>query len=754
MKSPLLKRIPRELKSEIGKYLVIFIFMAGTIGFVSGFLVADDSMLTAYDESFEKYNIEDGNFILEDKASDDFINAVENEKVKIYENFYQEFEVDNDHDGENESTLRIYRVRQDVDKICLMKGSMPQNDDEIVIDRMYADNNKLKVGDEIDIDTKEYKISGLVAFSDYSALFSDNTDMMFDSVKFSVAAVTDDEFDRIVTGSERYNYSWKYDEEPADEIAEKEKADELMKVMAAHGMLKSYIPRYQNQAINFTGDDMGSDRSMVTTLLYILIAIMAFIFAVTTTNTIAKESSVIGTLRATGYTRWELTGHYVILPVIVTLIAALVGNIMGYTFFKGICVNMYYGSYSLPTYETRWNMNAFLLTTVIPVIIMIVIDFIIVAHKLRISPLRFLRHDLSGTKSKKAVKLPNVKFFRRFRMRIILQNISGYITLLVGIIFANLLLLFGLFMTPLLDDYSDSILDNMICEYQYILKVPVETENKDAEKYLMTSLKSTSGSSDSDAVSVYGIEDGSSYFTEDFPSDGVYASEEYLDKYEINIGDTVTLKEKYSDTTYEFKIKGTYKYPMGLAIFMNDKEYRDVFDVDEEYYTGYFTNEELTDVDENYVYSKITEDDLTKTTRQLKVSMGSTFKLFELFAVIMFIILVYLLTKIIIEKNSLSISMVKILGYTDREIGKLYIMATTIVVILWIIVSIPITTWIIKGIYRYMMADLGGWIIISIRPELYIVMLIMGIAAYAIIAALQMRKIRKIPLDEALKNVE
>lgn len=754
MKSPLLKRIPRELKSEIGKYLVIFIFMAGTIGFVSGFLVADDSMLTAYDESFEKYNIEDGNFILEDKASDDFINAVENEKVKIYENFYQEFEVDNDHDGENESTLRIYRVRQDVDKICLMKGSMPQNDDEIVIDRMYADNNKLKVGDEIDIDTKEYKISGLVAFSDYSALFSDNTDMMFDSVKFSVAAVTDDEFDRIVTGSERYNYSWKYDEEPADEIAEKEKADELMKVMAAHGVLKSYIPRYQNQAINFTGDDMGSDRSMVTTLLYILIAIMAFIFAVTTTNTIAKESSVIGTLRATGYTRWELTGHYVILPVIVTLIAALVGNIMGYTFFKGICVNMYYGSYSLPTYETRWNMNAFLLTTVIPVIIMIVIDFIIVAHKLRISPLRFLRHDLSGTKSKKAVKLPNVKFFRRFRMRIILQNISGYITLLVGIIFANLLLLFGLFMTPLLDDYSDSILDNMICEYQYILKVPVETENKDAEKYLMTSLKSTSGSSDSDAVSVYGIEDGSSYFTEDFPSDGVYASEEYLDKYEINIGDTVTLKEKYSDTTYEFKIKGTYKYPMGLAIFMNDKEYRDVFDVDEEYYTGYFTNEELTDVDENYVYSKITEDDLTKTTRQLKVSMGSTFKLFELFAVIMFIILVYLLTKIIIEKNSLSISMVKILGYTDREIGKLYIMATTIVVILWIIVSIPITTWIIKGIYRYMMADLGGWIIISIRPELYIVMLIMGIAAYAIIAALQMRKIRKIPLDEALKNVE
>ena len=34
--------------------------MAATIGFVSGFLVADGSMLTAYNNSFQKYNIEDG----------------------------------------------------------------------------------------------------------------------------------------------------------------------------------------------------------------------------------------------------------------------------------------------------------------------------------------------------------------------------------------------------------------------------------------------------------------------------------------------------------------------------------------------------------------------------------------------------------------------------------------------------------------------------------------------------------------------
>ena len=44
MRNPLWKRLPRELKSDFGKYIVIFLFMTLTIGFVSGFLVADDSM--------------------------------------------------------------------------------------------------------------------------------------------------------------------------------------------------------------------------------------------------------------------------------------------------------------------------------------------------------------------------------------------------------------------------------------------------------------------------------------------------------------------------------------------------------------------------------------------------------------------------------------------------------------------------------------------------------------------------------------
>ena len=38
-KNPLNKRVPRELKQDIGKYLALLLFLTLTIGFVSGFLV-------------------------------------------------------------------------------------------------------------------------------------------------------------------------------------------------------------------------------------------------------------------------------------------------------------------------------------------------------------------------------------------------------------------------------------------------------------------------------------------------------------------------------------------------------------------------------------------------------------------------------------------------------------------------------------------------------------------------------------------
>ena len=119
-------------------------------------------------------------------------------------------------------------------------------------------------------------------------------------------------------------------------------SEDLMEALGEEVTLESFVPQYLNQAITFTGDDMGSDRAMIIMLLYMIIVIMAFVFGITISNTIRKEAGVIGTLRASGYTRKELIGHYMALPVIVTLIGAVIGNILGYTALKKVCAGMYY----------------------------------------------------------------------------------------------------------------------------------------------------------------------------------------------------------------------------------------------------------------------------------------------------------------------------------------------------------------------------------------------------------------------------
>lgn len=760
MKNPLRKRLPRELIADWSKYLVIFLFITVTIGFISGFLVTGNSMIIAYDNSFDDYHIENGHFVLQEQASDALLETIEKEKVRVYPDFYVEEETDNDGDGETDSTLRIFYNREEHNQVCLMKGKLPETDGEIAVDRMYADNNDLKVGDEITCGEKRLTVTGLVALSDYSALFSDTTDMMFDAVKFGVAIMTEEGFAALDEKNIFYSYAWYYQEEPEDEIAEKEVSDDLMEVIAVNaGMegnqLTTYIPRYANSAINFTGEDMGGDRSMMLVLLYILIVILAFVFAVTIKHTIIKEASVIGTLRASGYTKGELLRHYITLPMLVTLAAALVGNLLGYTVFIDMVKSMYYGSYSLPTYKTIWNGEAFVLTTVVPLLIMLLINILFVLKSLKFTPLQFLRHDLSSRRQKRTVKLPDFSFLSRFRLRIIFQNKSSYITLFVGIFFAFVLLLFGLMMPPLLKHYRNEVVNNMIAEYQYTLKTGAETENPEAEKYCAGSLKITmDGYPEEDAV-VYGIVPDSTYITADIPEkDGVYISDGFAQKYRLHTGDEITLREIYGKKKYTFTVKGTMVYPATLSVFMSQEMYNETFDKENGFFNGYFSDVELTDIEEEAVLSCITEDDLTKTSRQLDVSMGHMFYLILVFAVVLFVLLIYLLTKLIIEKNTNSISMVKILGYQNREIAGLYLLATTAVVIISMLICMFLATEVIDLIYFQMMKDYSGWLLLYMEPKVYVQMFVIGVVSYLFVAAMQMVKIKKIPMDEALKRVE
>ena len=805
IKNPLIKRIPKELAGDWKKYLVVFLFLVLTIGFVSGMYVANESMLTAADEGITRYKQEDGHFELKEKADSSLIEAIESgEKadipgqaeentadgdnddseengksdddldsskktsVTVYENFFRNEDEDNDNDGKSDGTIRVYAKTDDINLACLLDGDFPQNENEIAVDRMHADNAGMKVGDKISVSGKEFKITGLIAYVNYSTLHEKKTDLIFDAIKFDVAMVTQEGFDRL-DKSIHYSYAWKYDHAPADDIEEKEQSDNFMEAMVTQVMLagndmEDYTPKYGNPAINFATDDMGSDKAMGGMLLDILVVIIAFIFAVTISNTIANESSAIGTLRALGYTKGELVRHYLSMPVIVTLLAAIVGNILGYTVFKNVVVSMYYNSYSLPVYKTIWNPDAFLKTTVLPVMIMLVVNLIVIVRMMQHTPLQFLRHDMKKNKSKKAMRLPRWNFMSRFRLRIMFQNKANYLILFVGILFIMEMLAMAVGMPDTLDYYKSNTDGMMFAKYQYVLKSYVDEEgnivstgNKDAEKFDMTSLLKKSDALDEE-VSIYGIADNSSYVKiNDFDSlkkNEVYISDSFSQKYGLNEGDEVKLDAQYEKKSYTFKVKGIYDKSQSIAVFMPIDKFADIFDLKDDQFSGFLSDTKIKDIDENNIAITITIHDITKMADQLDHSMGSYMSYFQVLCILLAAVMIYLLTKLIIEKNETAISMTKILGYENKEIASLYLMSTSIVVVLADLISVVIGTLVMKVAWKMMLFSYSGWFAFKVKPLGYVKMFAFVLIGYLIVMVFDFRRIKKIPMDQALKNVE
>ncbi|WP_308619504.1 FtsX-like permease family protein [uncultured Eubacterium sp.] len=904
MHNPLNKRFKRDLRSDAGKYVAIFLFIVFFIGAASGFMVADNSVFAQFKTADVEYNVEDGHLAFNVKPSTDVLSKIESQNdLKLYDLNYKEETI------KHGKTLRIYKVRNELNKECLMSGEMPKAENEIAVDRMFAENNKIAVGDNVNINSKNYIVSGLIALSDYSALFKSNGDMMFDAVGFGVAVMTNDGYNTIETAHETVNYAWKYNSPVEDEETENAKSELLMKSLekilkeydepliqaqvdslyddakpyinrlkaefeSAEKQLESkylsaivhtnandtakmakelgitekqyknlkqvledaekdsdkwdfdsldsapkinlddyktssdmdfdemyeeiykvvdavsgaglydcsqiyrdlaslkkitdkfsiddsgvlnitdYSAKYTNKSIMYAREDSTSDKATMMLMTYIVMVMIAFLFAVTTSNTISKEANVIGTLRAMGYSKGELIGHYIFLPMVVTVVAGIVGNVLGYTAFQKVFESVYYSNYSFPTYKMLWNMNAFLETTVVPFVLMLLVNFVMLSKKLKISPLNFIRGELKESGQKRLIKLPKeMPFFSKFRLRILFQNVPSYLTLALGVFLAGTLVVFGSMYGPLLDDYANIVKENQISKYQYVMINEAETKVSDAEKFCMTSLQTTDKKFIADDVTIYGVENQSKYIKENIPAGEVLVSSAMADKFNLSIGDEVTLKEAYKEKNYSFKVGGIYNYDAAITVFINRTDYIEQFNEDSNYFNGYFSNKKLNDLDDADVATVITEKDLTKVVTQMQVSMTEFVKVFKALGVVIFLLVMFILTKQIIEKNSKSVSMAKILGFSDSEIGKLYIVITSFVVVASLLVSVPLISLALRWCFKsYLYTQMTGYIPYIVSNSCYVTMVVLGIVSYAVVACLMLLKIKKTPLGEALKN--
>ncbi len=897
MKNPLIKRVPRELKSDWHKYLVIIVFMVVMIGVISGMYVGHDSMLAAVYDGRNQLNIEDGCFELSKKASNDFLTDISTGKkadvrsyyidkgykeadkevakaieekleeqvtqaiedgvraqcaaygiedetmikdqiakvmsesfdeaikeakesddyktavddaykeahdkvieevdkewdkaadrynlneegfspspVTVYEHFFREEAEDNDLDGNKDATVRIFKSDSTIDMASFNEGRAPEKENEIAIDRMHADNVGVKIGDTISVGNRDFEIVGLLSYVNYLTLHESNTDLMFDAFGFDVAMVTPEAFNRL-SSRIHYSYAFKYVNAPESKEAKADASENFLKSLITQTLvydyeIKDYLPEYLRQASNFAVSDIEGDSVGASILCYILIGVIAFIFAITISNTIDKEASVIGTLRASGYSKGELVVHYMSMPLIVTILGAIIGNVLGYTAFKNLAVYLYYNSYSLPTCHAIWSNTALIKTTIIPLLLMFFINLFVIIKKLQLSPLKFLRHDLVKSRRTKARRLPSWSFLKRFRLRILFQNMPNYLILIFGVVFIELMLCFAFGLPDSLNHYAKEAPDMMFADYQYMLMGStdddgnvIETSEGSAERFSMETLlypkkKSTMregmGSGGDESVTVYGISKNSRYvhLGADVQADGAYISGAFAKKFGIKNGDIVTLHAEYENKSYSFEIKGQVDYDGGIALFMSADSFNRMFEKEDDDFSGYFSQNEIKDIDKEDIAVVITAEDITKVTNQLMHSMGKFMDVFKYALIVLSAALIYLLAKIIIERNEHSISMAKILGFKNGEIGSLYIIPTAVMVVLFTAVGFAVGFYLMIWIFKVFMLQMDGYFAFYMGAGSMLLAMLYLLIGYLFVSFIDYIRIKRIPLDVALKNVE
>lgn len=770
MASPLRKRFPRELKNNLGKYLGIFLLMYVTIALTSGFLLAAHSIGVIIDDMPEKYSIEDARFTTAFEATDEQLNAAADAAreagtggTDIVRNW--SFDADFNHaqgDDGRDRTLRVYQHRTQVDLAAYAEGRVPEAADEVAIDRVFATNNDISVGEEVELLGQRFTVCGIMTTSDNQALFKDNSDFTVNTLTFGVAEVSESGFAALeATGHQpAYTYSMRFVDRDLT-VAERTDAEkDMVRALSTAGAtVDDLTDSSANQGIGYAADDVSGDSTMWSVLLYMIIVIMAFVFVVLTSGTIEEESAIIGTLLASEYRRRELVTHYLALPAAVGIAAAMVGNVAGYTLMSEPMRNLYYGSYSLPPYYATWSWGVFAQTTVLPVATLVGITLLGLLRKMGHTPLEFLRHETSKGGVKRGFALPDrLSFIARFRMRVFLRNLGNFATLFVGIGFASMLLLFSLAILPTMTHYAENLHNNVVAEHMYTLKAPLEVDNAQAEKYAVYSLEYDRGEgSGTETITVYGMPEDSRYWDGLAVGDGhVVFGNGLIDKFRFADGQTVNLYDKYEDETREVTYEGggyTWGTKSDMAVYMSLDDFNRFFGNDAGYFNGYASDQEL-DLDARYLASDLTPESMDAIGEQFVGMMDDMIGMLMGLSVFIFLVFMYLLTKSVIDRSARSISYMKVFGYRDSEISRLYVRSITLTVIVSLVVCQPLIIGGLTLLFRAMLLAYNGNIEIYVPMTAIAQVIAIGFATYLAVALLHIRRIKHVPLALALKVQE
>lgn len=216
MQKILSKRILRDLKENSMRYLALSALIILCMYVIISLIGTADTIILGTEKLAESNYLEDGEFSLFVPLSDKETEELTDKGIILEEQFYLDYAME---DG---STLRVFQNRKKMNLIEIVEGKEAENDTELVVERRFAEEHDIKIGDSIIIGDNTFMVVGIGCSPDYDAPLKDFTDGSVDSFQFGTVFVTKEAYSHLLSGggslkAEEYVYAYLLNGKMTDE---------------------------------------------------------------------------------------------------------------------------------------------------------------------------------------------------------------------------------------------------------------------------------------------------------------------------------------------------------------------------------------------------------------------------------------------------------------------------------------------------------------------------------------------------------
>ena len=225
MQKILSKRILRDLKENSMRYLALSALIILCMYVIISLIGTADTIILGTKKLAESNYLEDGEFSLFIPLSDKETEELTDKGITLEEQFYLDYAME---DG---STIRVFQNRKKMNLIEIVEGKEAETGTELVVERRYAEEHDIEIGDCIVIGDDTFMVVGIGCSPDYDAPLKDFTDGSVDSFQFGTVFVTKEAYKQLLSkgGSlkaEEYVYAYLLNGKMTDEEL-RDKVDEL-----------------------------------------------------------------------------------------------------------------------------------------------------------------------------------------------------------------------------------------------------------------------------------------------------------------------------------------------------------------------------------------------------------------------------------------------------------------------------------------------------------------------------------------------